>query len=116
MSARLRTFVLDRHDGFWELLATAAGHPVAIAKSERGLSAEALGQCFNGPAGSPSIVQARVEAIAAFNVGVLAELAGTWRSPKGLTADFDDVANDFWASAWCSALRHLSRIGAVERA
>jgi hypothetical protein len=116
MPTSLKAVAQSRHDGFWELLATAAGQPASIAKSTGGLSAEALDACFDGPAVSPSIVQARVEAVAALDVGMLVALARAWRRPRELRADLGEVTTDFWASAWCAAMRHLHRQGAITRA
>jgi len=67
----------------------------------------ALEAQFDGPAVSPSLVQHRINSLAAYDKGLLNDVARAWRSPEEVTLDLMDPAADFWASAWSEAMRFL---------
>lgn len=96
-----------RHDGPWEFLATAAGHEGALRKCLHGLSTEALALGFDGPSTSPSIVQNRVNSLAALDQKLLTDVCSTWREPDKVALDLADEIADFWSAGWSSALRFL---------
>jgi hypothetical protein len=102
-----RETLSNRQDGYWEFLATAVGKPESILRTEEGLSASALARGSEGPAIAPSIVSARVEALAAFDPDKLAKIAAEWRHPQQIGDD------PWWLSAWSTSLRHLRAVGAV---
>jgi hypothetical protein len=54
LELELRKFMRHRCDGFWELLATAAGEDESVRKTVEGLSAQALASEVSGPAISPT--------------------------------------------------------------
>ena len=98
-----------RSDGYWELLATAAGAPEAVERTVRGLTAQELDRGAHGLALAPSLVEERVEALAAHDVGRLVELAREWTAPSAM----DD--HPWWQAAWRTSLRHLKDAGAISR-
>jgi hypothetical protein len=93
-----------RQDGYWELLAASVGTPRALARVLTGLSREQLEQAARSDEITPSLVRERVEALAAFDPRLLADLAGSWRSPAEIRGD------PFWQAAWGTALRHLREL------
>jgi hypothetical protein len=109
LTSVLRAALSKRFDGYWELVATAAGHAASTARTEEGLSAKALAQGAIGPAHAPSLVSERVEALAAFSPQALARLAGGWIRPR------DMGENPWWTAAWTSSLRHLKALEVIER-
>lgn len=108
ISPALVEYLSRRCDGPWELLATAAGVPESVSRTKSALSTHSLAATFEGEAISPSLVEARVEAIAAFDPRLLARLAADWPHPSTFTSDPMDAASDFLVSAWLPALRFLS--------
>ena len=105
----LRATLETRSDGYWELLATAAGAYGSVARTEESLSVEALRLGSHGQATAPSIVRERVEALAAWNPLALARLTVGWFEPR-------DIGDDpWWTAAWSTALRHLKSLGPLER-
>jgi hypothetical protein len=106
----IRVALSQRQDEYWELLATAAGVPESVARTEHGLCAEALSQGPRGPAIAPSLVMERVEALSAFSPDRLARLASEWVPPR----EIDD--DPWWTTAWTAGLRHLDAVGAISRA
>src|SRR5690606_15967317 len=88
-----------------------AGRMDSVQRSMDGLTAKALDLCFEGPAVSPSLVQQRIEALAACDVGLLLEVSRSWRPPDTISLDLMDEAADFWTCAWSSAMRFVSTPG-----
>jgi len=105
---RLRDALSVRQDGYWELLATAAGAPDAVARILVSLSREQLDKAAFGDWVTPSLVRERVEALAAFDTSKLIELADSWRPLAEISRD------PFWGAAWSTALRHLEWPEATE--
>lgn len=103
----LREMMSQRDDGYWELLATAAGCGESVEKTRSGLTAKALASEPEGPAVGMHIVMYRVEALAAHDVSELVSLSREWRRPSEIDPD------TWWSAAWYSSLRHLERRGAV---
>ena len=108
---KLINVLRGRSDGYWELMATAAGHDESMDRSMRGVSAKALEEGFNGPAVSPSFVQERVDAIAAFDARLLVDICAGWRAPDQVSLDLMNESADFWSAAWTAALRFLKKHG-----
>lgn len=108
ISRALEEYLSRRWDGPWELLATAAGVPESVARTKSALSARSLAATFDGEAVSPTLVEARVEAIAALDPRLLPQLAAQWPQPSTLASDPMDSASDFVVAAWLPALRFLS--------
>lgn len=108
----LQDILLQRTEGLWEFIATAAGNAEAVEKTLRGLSPQELERGPHGYADSPNIVSERVEALAAYNSRMLAELAQSWIDPH-------DIGNhswtDWWRIVWSTSLRHLKELGMIER-
>jgi hypothetical protein len=104
----LRAFLATRIEGPWELLATSMGVGASVEKTKSALSARALADASLGEAISPPIIDCRVQALAAFDTALLAEVASGWPSVDELR-DRDPVGSavDFWATAWTSSLRFL---------
>lgn len=99
-----------RMDGYWELVATAVGQEVSLDKTLTGLSAKELARGALGKAIAPSVIRARVEALAAYDPALLASLAREWIAPHEIV---DDPA---WAAAWSTSLRHIKEVNRLERA
>jgi hypothetical protein len=108
---KLIAFLQERRDGYWELLATAAGRMDSVSRCMDGLTAEALDAHSIGRAVSPSIVQQRVDSLAAFDAKLVIEVSRKWRQPDQVSTDLMDEAADFWACAWSAALRFLKKYG-----
>jgi hypothetical protein len=104
-SEELAAAMKARRNSYWILLATAAGESHSVAESTDGVSRRELDRGSLGAAVSPSIVDARIEAIAAYDPCVVAELARAWRAPG------DVIGDPFWLSAWRTSLRHLKTVG-----
>jgi hypothetical protein len=105
----VRRALAVRGDGYWELLATAAGAPSSIARTEKALSADVLRLGAQGPAEAPSVVRERVDALCAWDPGILARLATTWLEPRDINDD------PWWTAAWSAGLRHLKTLGVIDR-
>lgn len=107
---RFREALASRSDGYFELLATAAGDPEATKRTHEGLTGGALTAGAHGPAVAPSLVAERVEALSVASAGRLGALSEGW--PAG------EDRGPFIDAAWRTALRHLQHLGgaAAERA
>jgi hypothetical protein len=103
LEATLRT----RTSGFAELVATALGNTESIEKTLRGLSAESLKQGHHGAAIAPSLVSMRVDALAAYDSGLLAGVSRQW-SPLDQLSIAEGLDTDYWLCAWATALRFLA--------
>jgi hypothetical protein len=101
--SELQKALAKRCDGYWEMLATAAGMPASVEKSLQRLSAEELSMGFGHP---DCIIMERVEALAAWDPVVLADLSKTWVRPR------TDRSLQ-WTQAWRASLRHLKALNAV---
>ncbi len=112
---RLQRLMGSRSDGHWELFATAVGNGTSVRRTLEGLSSVALVANVGGPAISPSIVEQRVQALAAFDTQRLADLSREWKDPSELSLDLMDASVDFWTSAWRSSLRFLVLGGEVPK-
>lgn len=106
-ASALRQHLLMRSDGYWELFATALGNVESIAKTVRGLTAESLAEASKGAAVSPSLVEQRVQALAAYDGALVRELTRAWKPMREIRADLFDEGVDFWTVAWSSSLRFL---------
>ena len=99
---------LARDDGYWELLATALGHPEALMRTRQGLNAAEIEKGAMGLALAPSLIRERVEALAAYDPVLLVELSKGWLRPHAIGGA------DWWIAAWEPALRHLAACGAID--
>ncbi len=111
---KLRQQLVPRNNGFWEPLAAVAGDSEARRRVVAGLAADALGQGRDGLAQDPNVVGERVEAVAAWDLQLLARLAAGWRPVNSLPSDPMDSDADYWAVAWARSLRHLEKTGRVD--
>jgi hypothetical protein len=114
VKATLRQRLAPRSHGLWEPLAAVAGDPEARGRVAAGLAADALEQGHNGLAQDPNVVGERVEAVAAWDLQLLARLAAGWRSPRTLPSDPMDSDADYWAVAWARSLRHLEKTERID--
>ncbi len=105
MNERLAKLARRRTDGAWELLATAAGNPVAIENCCEMLTAAMLDD-LSQPG---RMVEGRVEALSAFNPTALASLARKWPKPVRSQSLYVHMA-------WRVGLRHLLPIMPLHRA
>lgn len=96
MREHLRSLLQQRYDGAWELLATPAGNPNAVARTCEMLSCAVLDD-FTHP---DWLIAERVEALSAFDPSRLSSLAKTWPKPV-------ETASPLVRWAWRAALRHL---------
>jgi hypothetical protein len=101
----LRAALTERCDGYWELLATAAGSPDSVERTTKALAGEELDKGFQNPVG---LIGERVEALAAWNPAVLCDISKTWTSPS-------DDKSLWWLNAWRTSLRHLKAFGAIRK-
>src|SRR4051812_38580984 len=105
----LARLIRGRREGWWELVATATGDEEACARTMEGLSREALTSNFEGPASSPTIVEHRIQALAAYDRQQLIALSRTWKSVTEISLDLMNAEADFWTAAWRSSLRFLQQ-------
>ena len=103
----------SRGDGYWELLSTAAGAAESISRTTAGLTAATFRAGVGGAGGTPSLVQDRVEALAAYGKQVLIELSRDWPRPRVLSNDSKKGENDLLFGAWRSAFRFLVSQNAI---
>lgn len=104
MREHLRSLLRHRYDGRWELLATAAGNPDAVARTCDMLSCAVLDD-FVHP---DWLIEERVEALSAFDSSVLSSLAQAWPKPV-------ETASPLIRWAWRAGLRHLLPILQLKR-
>ncbi len=86
------------------LLATAVGVPDAVDYTVNALSCEELA-C---PSRQHGPVRELIEALAAWNPSLLAQLVKTWRFP-------DSRSKTRAVQAWLASMRHLKALGAISR-
>lgn len=100
----------QRTDYPWLLLATAAGTPEAVIQVTRALTREQLDRPMRDRLFGPPQTREMVEALAAWDVTVLSQLAVDWIAPSSLNTKTG------WCSlyAWMAAIRHLRCLGVVE--
>lgn len=85
----------------WQDIAIAAGHPIAVQDITHNL----LGENLLGagiPHFPPSKIRQRVEALAAYDVGLLRKLSLTWPPPN----EVPEYPN-FAYGVWFAGLRHF---------
>ncbi len=99
----LRSKLGERHDGSWELLATAVGVPASLERTRDALSLEKISEDTY----FWEFLKFRVQALAAWNPRELVELARTWPAPHG------DLSHK-WLLAWQFSLRHLFALNMVQ--
>ena len=112
--SELVRMVRTQRTGWWGLVATALGDEEARQESMAGLSCEALTAAFEGPAGSPSIVEHRVQAVAASNPEDLVGLSRRWKPMGHIGQSLMDPEVDFWTAAWLTSLRFLKNLNEVK--
>jgi hypothetical protein len=93
----------------WELLATAIGVEEAVKVTTDGLRGAELHKKVGGKASFPSVIRERVDALAAYNPQLLAQLAQQWLVPSAIQNDH------WWTAAWHPSLRHLKQLGVIQR-
>lgn len=98
-----------RRDGWWGIVATALGDEEACQRTRFALSPEALGSGLEG--NSPSVVEHRVQALAAFDPVQLVQLSRAWKDPTEISHRLTDHASDLWVAAWKASLRFLKSQG-----
>lgn len=98
-----------RRDGWWGIIATALGDEAACLRTRAALSPEALGRGLHG--NSPSVVEHRVHALAAFDPSQLVPLSRAWMDPTEIGHRLMDSAADLWVAAWKASLRFLKGQG-----
>ncbi len=106
-----REFLIRRSDGYFEMLATAAGDRSSNRKTVTGLTATALDAAAGGAALSPSIVGRRVDALAAHDVPQLVQVSQDWKAPDSLDLSLTSAVTDFYVAAWEAAFRFLWKAG-----
>ncbi len=100
-----------RSDGYWGLLATAAGRVDSVEQCIEALRSRAIEFGCRGPSFSPSLVAQRVDSLAAFDTKRLVELCRSWKPPQQISLNLMDEAADFWGAAWSTAMRFLKKEG-----
>lgn len=110
ITPRSKLLISQRTDYPWLLLATAVGIPEAVIQVTQALTREQLDRPMRYRLFGPPQTHEMVEALAAWDVTVLGQLAAEWVAPSSLNTKIG------WCSlyAWMAALRHLERLGLVE--
>src|SRR6187399_266649 len=109
--ARLR----ERHDGYWEMLATAAGLAASVEKTARGLHGDVLAEGPGPDTPTLSVTDLRIESLAVSHTKLLVELSRTWIGPnENLRDQLTSGKCDLLIVAWKTAMRHLLSAGAVD--
>jgi len=104
----LREYMAHRWDGPWELLATAVGVPQSVERTELALGAAEIVGSAPTSSSSPSVLDDRIQALAAFEPRRLVELVGQWRPLESLASgEPSEWEVDLWTFAWIGALRHV---------
>jgi hypothetical protein len=109
----LARLVGDRRQGWWGLIATALGDEEASRRSRASLSRDALTANVEGDAISPTIVEHRIQALAAHDQRQLVSLSRDWKHVTEIGQSILDREADFWTTAWLSSLRFLKNQGEV---
>ena len=111
--SQFESILKSRRDGFWGLLATAAGDDESVKATAASLTSRKLEE-GPGTAGTPTLVENRIEALSVSHPEMIPQLAREWRRPRQLAKRevFDGTA-DLLIAAWRCALRHLVAVGAA---
>src|SRR5690606_3873000 len=68
---------------------------------------------YEGAASSPTIVEHRVQALAAHDQRVLVRLSRDWKQVTEIGQSLMDPEVDFWTAAWQTSLRFLKSLGEI---
>src|SRR5690606_16410583 len=111
LTSELVRIVGGRREGWWGVVATALGDEEACQRTKAALSRQALSTGYEGAASSPTIVEHRVQALAAHDQRVLVRLSRDWKQVTEIGQSLMDPEVDFWTAAWQTSLRFLKSLG-----